>query len=104
MSTTRELFPKAAEQGKAEAQYNLGLIYINGQGIKQNYKKAKEWFTKAAEQDLANAQYNLAVMYYNGNGGRSNLSLAKKWIGKACENGHKEACKKYKILDRLGIK
>jgi TPR repeat protein len=41
---------KAAEQGHAEAQYNLGFCYEKGKGVKQNYEKAEEWYRKAAAQ------------------------------------------------------
>ena len=45
-----EWYEKAAEQGDAQAQYNLGSMYYNGQGVDVNYKKAFEWFEKAAKQ------------------------------------------------------
>ena len=38
-----------AEQGDAEAQFNLGLCYYNGIGIEQDYKKTVKWFLKAAK-------------------------------------------------------
>ncbi len=43
---------QAAEQGFAAAQYNLGVMYDNGQGVRQNYKIAKEWFGKACDNGL----------------------------------------------------
>ena len=57
-----------AEQGDADAQYNLGLMYDNGQGVPQNYKTAVKWYSLAAEQGDADAQYNLGWMYRNGQG------------------------------------
>ena len=39
----------AAEQGDAEAQFNLGVMYDNGQGVRQNYTKAKEYFGLACD-------------------------------------------------------
>ena len=57
-----------SEQGNAEAQFNLGLIYYLGDGIPRDYKEAVKWYTKAAEQGNADAQYNLGVMYYIGEG------------------------------------
>ena len=51
-----EWFKKAAEQGLARAQANLGNFYKNGQSFEQDYQKAVEWYTKAAEQGNANAQ------------------------------------------------
>ena len=41
---------KAAEQGHAEAQYNLGFCYEKGKGVKENYEKAEEWYRMAAAQ------------------------------------------------------
>ena len=43
-------FAKSAEQENAMAQYNLGVMYKNGQGVKQDYEKAVYWYKKAAEQ------------------------------------------------------
>ena len=49
-------FEKAAAQGNANAQFNLGIMYANGFGVKQDYLKAKEWFEKAAAQGMPEAQ------------------------------------------------
>ena len=56
----------AAEQGYANAQYNLGLMYDNGEGVPQDYAEAVKWYRLAAEQGMLHAQYNLGVMYDNG--------------------------------------
>ena len=39
-----------AEQGHSNAQFNLALMYYNGQGTPKNYKKALHWFTESAKQ------------------------------------------------------
>ena len=52
-----------AKQGDAVAQYNLGVMYAQGQGVPQDYKTAVKWYRLAAEQGNADAQYNLGVMY-----------------------------------------
>ena len=44
-----EWWQKAADQGDAPAQYNLGIMYQYGQGVKQNYTKAKEYFGLACD-------------------------------------------------------
>jgi TPR repeat protein len=59
---------KAAEQGYAKAQNNLGLMYYSGQGVQQDYAEAIKWYRKAIEQGYADAQYILGVMYANGEG------------------------------------
>jgi hypothetical protein len=57
-----------AEQGDVRAQYNLGQMYKNGQGVTQNYKTAIRWFKLSAEQGNTSAQFNLGVMYTKGQG------------------------------------
>lgn len=41
---------QAAEQGNAQAQLNLGWMYANGQGVRQDDAQAAQWFRKASEQ------------------------------------------------------
>ena len=62
---------QAAEQGNATAQYNLGVMYTNGQeGVRQDYAQAVHWYRKAAEQGDVDAQVNLGWLYDNGQGVR----------------------------------
>jgi hypothetical protein len=80
---------KAAKQGDAEAQYNLGLMYHFGEGISQDYTEAAKWYRKAAKQGYADAQYNLCLMYYNGKGVQQDYAEAAKWyrLGLIYQNG-----------------
>ena len=55
---------KLAENGNADSQYDLGLIYYNGDGVDKNYRKAKDWLGKAASQGLSEAQAVLDIMYH----------------------------------------
>ena len=55
-------YTKAAEQGHAQAQCNLGWMYQNGHGVTQDYQKAYEWYTKAAEQGLTKARISLVML------------------------------------------
>ena len=80
-----------AEQGHAKAQYNLGLMYDNGEGVLKDDKEAVKWYRKAAEQGHAKAQYNLGVMYINGDGVLKDLSKAKYWTKKSYENPDADA-------------
>ncbi len=57
----RELRP-LAEQGHADAQFNLGVMYSQGQGVSQDYAESVKWYRKAAEQEHASAQINLGFM------------------------------------------
>ena len=49
-------YRKAAEQGNANAQYNLGLMYEEGLGVAKDGAEAMRWFRKAAEQGYAKAK------------------------------------------------
>ena len=83
-----EWYRKAAEQGLARAQCNLGFCYENGTGVPQDYAKAVEWYRKAAEQGLARAQYFMGLNYNNGIGVPKDDAMAVKWYRKAAEQGH----------------
>ena len=71
---TVQRYREAAEQGDAEAQYNLGKCYDNGDGVKEDKKEAAKWYRKAAEQGDAEAQYNLGCCYDNGDGVKEDKS------------------------------
>ena len=80
---TVQLLRPWAERGDAQAQGGLGAMYYDGQGVTQDYAKAREWFEKAAAQGEAGAQYNLGVMYGNGQGVAQNSAKAREWLEKA---------------------
>jgi len=69
-------FKKLAGQGDANAQYNLGWMYNNGEGTPQDYKAAIEWYTKSAEQGDAVSQVNLGWMYRQGEGTPQDYKLS----------------------------
>ncbi len=71
----REWLP-LAEEGDAEAQFNLGILYDLGEGVAQSKVRAATWYRRSAEQGFAAAQYNLAVMFKNGEGIPQNNVLA----------------------------
>lgn len=59
---------QAAEGHASEAQYNLGLMYIYGHGVEQDYARARDWLVKAAATDHPGALYDLGAMYMNAEG------------------------------------
>ncbi len=71
---------KAAQQGVAEAQFQLAVRYYeHGKKAKENYVTAFQWFFKAANQGMPEAQYNVAAMYQLGRGVMTNRIEAYKW-------------------------
>ena len=87
-----------AEQGDAAAQYNLGYMYNNGQGVSQNYTQAVYWYKKAAEQGNADAQFNLGNMYGTGRGIPQNYKIAYILFNLAASNGEADATQNRDIL------
>ncbi|TGV06746.1 sel1 repeat family protein [Alcaligenaceae bacterium 429] len=94
----REWFEKAAEQGLAQAQFSLGVMYDQGRGVPQNDAKAFEWYEKAAQQGDVDAQLSLGVMYMIGQGVAQNKATAKELFKQACDNGDKTGCNNYRLL------
>ncbi len=74
-----------AEQGEAEAQFSLGLMYHTGEGVAQDYQAAVEWYRKAAAQDVGGAVYNLGLMYMNGQGVAQDYQEAREWFHKIAD-------------------
>ena len=52
-------YRKAAEQGNPDAQYNVGMMYLRGEGVAGNRQEAIKWIGKAAEQGYKRAQDTL---------------------------------------------
>src|SRR5262249_20977092 len=90
-ATAVQLLRPLADQGDAQAQYNLGVLYENGQGVPQNSAEAVEWYRKAAEQGEARAQNNLASMYASGQGVPQNYAEAMKWLRRAADQENARA-------------
>ena len=86
-----DFLKKAAEQGNADAQNNLGVMYQYGEGVSQDKAEAVRWYRKAAEQGYAAAQNNLGVMYDNGEGVSQDKAEAVRWYRKAAEQGNAAA-------------
>lgn len=87
-----------AEQGYAEAQYYLGMMYDDGKGVERDPIQAAEWYRRAAEQGIAAAQSNLGAMYETGDGVQTDYIQAEKWYRLAALQGDEEARRR---LDEL---
>ncbi len=74
-----------AEQGDAEAQFNLGFCYDDGRGVRKDYGEAVKWYRKAAEQNFAPAQFNLGCCYANGQGVARDKVEAYAWFSMAAK-------------------
>jgi TPR repeat protein len=86
-------FRLAAEQGEASAQFNLGVMYRQGQGVLQDDAEAVKWYRLAAAQGHADAQFNLGVVYDNGQGVLQDYVRAHLWFNVAAAKGDSDAAK-----------
>lgn len=78
----------ASHLGYTKAQFNLGLCYEIGRGIRMNLQKAEKYYKLAAEEGHSQALYNLALLYLKGEGCiEKNVPLAIELLQKAAANG-----------------
>lgn len=80
-------FRAAAENGEADCQFNLALMYEQGIGVAKDEKEAVVWYRKSAEQGNSNAQFNLGVLYEHGRGCAVDFAQANQWYRKASVQG-----------------
>jgi len=95
--TTLQEWEPLAGSGDPRAQFGLGFMYDNGQGLPQDDIEALKWYHLAAEQGHSDAQLNLGAMYRNGRGVPENFILAAEWYRIAAKQGHPLA------QDNLGV-
>lgn len=80
----------SAEQGNADGQYGLGLMYAKGEGVVQNPEEARKWVTLAAVQGQEDAVATLASAYIEGGFGLDEEARlgpdALPWIRRAADN------------------
>jgi uncharacterized protein len=89
-----------AEQGDAEAQYNLGLMYFKGLGVPQDYKETVRLYRLSAEQEDALAQSKLGVLYYEGKGVPQDYVSAHMWWNICGSSGDKNCVKGRSLLEK----
>lgn len=75
----------------AHVQVNLGYMYYNGQGTRQDYTQALVWFHKAADQGDESGQFMLGLMYDDGTGVPQDYTQAVAWYRRAANQGNTEA-------------
>jgi len=80
-----------AEAGKARSQYDVGNMYLKGQGTGINESKAFGWFTKAAENNYVKAQFKVGFMLLTGKGVKKDYTKAERWLRKAANQDNAPA-------------
>ncbi|MGH1352788.1 MAG: tetratricopeptide repeat protein [Methyloligellaceae bacterium] len=83
--------PANAQPLDTAAQREMGLRYLDGEGVDQDKKKAAAWFEQAARKSDAESQFQLAVLYSTGLGVKRDEARAVQLYRAAAEQGHAEA-------------
>lgn len=96
-------FHKAAENGSVDAQNNLGIMYLTGQGVEKDLKEAAVWLQKAAESGNAAAQSNLGLMYYYDEGVEKDFQQAAYWLLKSAKQGDVTAQNNLAVMYSEGL-
>ena len=87
----RENLVELALVGVSAAQFRLGQVLLEGDGVEANPKRGNTYLRLAAEQGHADAQYELAISYRDGRGASANRVEAARWFQQAAEQGHAAA-------------
>ncbi|MCX7192568.1 MAG: hypothetical protein NTY60_02935 [Proteobacteria bacterium] len=85
------LFIPLASKGDQVAQFNLGVLYTQGQVIQKDYRIAVQWYLAAAEQGHAQAQANLAELYATGKGVSQDFKKTLHWLTLSAKQGNPSA-------------
>ncbi len=80
-----------ARKGDKAAQFAIGVLYYQGNGVMADTSKSQKWMRKAAEQNHRQAQYNLGIMLANGQGSPADLISAYAWLKISADNGYAPA-------------
>ena len=99
-ATALSEFRALADQGDANAQYSLGLMYDNGRGVKQDSKESAKWYRMSVEKGHTDSQYNLGVMYANGDGIQKDNIYAHMWFDIVALSGDENAVENRDIIAR----
>jgi outer membrane murein-binding lipoprotein Lpp len=97
------LFLKLADKGMPEAQINLGMMFENGQGVPQDFKKAIRWYRLAANQGLTKAQEKLNSLLKISPTAQINFDLGMRFeTGQEVPQDFREAIRFYRLAADLG--
>lgn len=92
-----------AEQGNAEAMFELASRYENGQGVKKNFDEAVSWYKKSAESGNARAQDTMGWFFQTGQGVTKDVKMAISWYQKAVDQGFANAQHNLAVLYDEGV-
>ena len=97
--TAFENWAPIAAQGDVDAQFNLAVMFADGEGVIRDFSEAVRWFRLSAEQGDAPSQFNLAGMYASGMGVPTDFATAHMWYSVSEVNGVQSARSSREFLE-----
>ncbi len=85
------LLKRAAEDGYAQAEADIGELYEDGLGAKQDYARAMAWYQKAADQNNPDGQNDIGALYEHAHGINQDYAQSMAWRRKAADQGYAAA-------------
>jgi TPR repeat protein len=89
--------------GDVNAQLQLGVIYLTGDGVAKDDEQAMTWFRKAADQDNPVAERYMAEMYFKGRGVPADNMEAAKWLRMSAEQDDAQSQYNLAVLYTQGM-
>lgn len=100
LSNRKDHFDERYMYYKNLAEYNMGQMYLNGDGIEHDYAEAMKYFMEGAKKEFSPSEYKLGYMYEQGLGCTdANWSTAIDWYRKSYYHGNQDALKALKRLE-----
>ena len=90
----------ASLKGNALAQFDLGLMYAKGDGVRRDEREAFKWFHKAARNNHTEAKFYMGLSFAQGRGVKKQFQLARYWFKLAAKAGHRQAMAHLASLER----
>lgn len=84
-------FGKSAKEGNTDAQYQIGLMFLDGLGVNKNPRDAAYWFRKAAQNGHMASQFEIGYCFATGTGVQQDSRMAAEWYWRAAEQGDPDA-------------
>ena len=94
-------YRRAAEQGHASAQLNLGTQYVLGEGVPRDIEEGEKWYMRAADQGLADAQIALGLLYESISEVPDNYVFAHFWLRLSVQQGNDSAREELERIEKL---
>lgn len=100
IAKSAERMQKMSEEGYAHAQFSLAEMYLTGEGVQKNIKRAADLLNRAAFNGYLPAQLTLAMLAAEGRGIQKNLAEAHTWLAVAADQGTKSAAEALPKLEK----